>query len=362
VEGEGWAVINSPPSSGAWGCDAPKNALAETMTTTGKIGFIYPCFSFPNLAHEMQEAGVTWKFYAPSKSESGYVWSTLDAFSDIRNSELWKTNVVSYSQFTKDALKGNLPEVSWLVTTNGASEHPSASSCAGENWSVEQINAIMKGPDWNSTAIFLVWDDFGGFYDHVPPPVVDTYGLGIRVPMLVISPYVVSGTIAHTQYELSSILKFIEDNWGLPPMSEHDRNANDPWNPSCAAGQCVFNFNQNPLPPVILKERKCPAPGPVAILRPYIMPFGYVNVGSKVMKPITLSNQGTATLENIVIELTHGPFTQTNNCPSSLQRGAKCRIEVTFAPTEKERSAAQVIISDNDTAQPQYAVVNGTGQ
>ena len=362
VEKEGWAVINSPPSSNAWGCDSPKDTLAQTMTTTGKLGSVFPCFTFPNLADEMQAAGVTWRFYAPDRSETGYVWSTLDAFSDIRNSDLWKTNVVSYTQFPTDAAKGNLPEVSWLVTTNPTSEHPSASTCTGENWSVEQINAIMQGPDWDSTAIFLVWDDFGGFYDHVPPPTTDAYGLGIRVPMLVISPYAVPGTVVHTQYELSSILKFIEDNWGLPPMSDHDKNANDPWDPSCTAGQCVFNFKQNPLHPVILKTRQCPPPGPVAILRPYIMPFGNVPVGSKSTKPMSLSNEGTSDLSNIEISLAKGAFSQTNNCPATLKVRASCKIEVTFAPTEKQRSASAVTISDNDTAQPQFGVVNGTGQ
>jgi len=362
VESEGWAVINSPPSSDAWGCDSPKDTLAETMTTSGKLGYIYPCFTYPNLADEMQAAGVSWRFYAPSRSQSGYVWSTLDAFSDIRNSGLWKTNVVGFDQFVTDAQKGKLPQVSWLVTTNPNSEHPSADTCTGENWTVQQINAIMKGPNWDSTAIFLVWDDFGGFYDHVPPPQIDAYGLGIRVPMLVISPYAVAGTISHTQYELSSILKFIEDNWGLPPLSQHDKNANDPWDPSCTPGQCVFDFNQNPLPPLILKTRQCPPPGPIGVLRPYIIPFGDVKVGTKAMKSMSLKNEGTAALSTIGITVTRGPFSETNNCPSSLRPGAACKIVITFAPKEKVRSAGQMIVTDNDTAQPQFGVVNGTGQ
>jgi len=191
---------------------------------------------------------------------------------------------------------------------------------------------------------------------------VDKYGLGIRVPMLIISPYVVPGTISHTQYELSSILKFIEDNWGLAPLSKRDAKANDPWDPSCAPGQCVFNFSQNPLPPMILKTRQCPPPGPVAILRPYIMPFGDVNVGSKLLKTMSLSNQGTADLATIDVLATRPPFTETNDCPSSLRPGTRCKISITFAPTKQGRAASQVIVTDNDTAQPQFGVVNGTGQ
>jgi len=362
VQSEGWAVMNSPPSSNAWGCDSPRNTLAETMTTQGKIGFIYPCFHFPTLADEMQAAHVTWRFYAPNSSETGYVWSTLDAFDDIRNSALWKTNVVSYGQFVTDARRGKLPEVSWLVTTNANSEHPSANSCEGENWSVAQINAIMKGPNWDSTAIFMVWDDFGGFYDHVPPPNIDTWGLGIRVPMLVISPYVVPGTVVHTQYEFSSILKFIEDNWGLPPLSYRDMTANDPWDPLCTTGQCVFNFQQNPLPPLILKTRRCPAPGPEGQLVPAIMEFGDVKVGSKSVKEMRLRNVGTDKLRNIVIAITTSPFTETNNCPVLLRPGASCNIRITYAPKGKGRAACKVIVTDNDTAQPQFASVSGIGQ
>jgi phospholipase C len=117
--------------------------------------------------------------------------------------------------------------VSWLVTTSNLSEHPPASICEGENWAVRQVDAAMQGPTWESTAIFLTWDDFGGFYDHVPPPKLDLFGLGPRVPLLIISPFAKSGLISQTQYELSSFLHFAENRFHLAPLTARDAIAND---------------------------------------------------------------------------------------------------------------------------------------
>jgi phospholipase C len=115
---------------------------------------------------------------------------------------------------------------------------------------VQQINAIMQGPQWSSTAIFLTWDDYGGFYDHAVPSKLDQFGLGPRVPMLIISPYSIKGKISHTQYEFSSMLKFVEDRYGLPTLTLRDAQANDMSD--------SFNFSQTPLAPVILQQRTCP--------------------------------------------------------------------------------------------------------
>jgi len=109
---------------------------------------------------------------------------------------------------------------------------------------------LMQGPAWNSTAVFLTWDDCGGFYDHVPPPLLDRYGLGPRVPLLIISPYARKGFIAHTNYEFSSFLKFVELRWGLKTLAARDTQANDMTD--------SFNFTQQPLPPLVLQTRACP--------------------------------------------------------------------------------------------------------
>jgi phospholipase C len=121
------------------------------------------------------------------------------------------------------------------------SEHPEYSFCNGENWSTRIVNAIMQGPNWDDTAIFITWDDYGGFYDHVPPPQVDDFGFGIRVPLLVISPYAKRGFVSHELGEFSSILRFIEDNWSLTQLTHRDRDAT----PMMSA----FDFTQDPRPP-----------------------------------------------------------------------------------------------------------------
>jgi phospholipase C len=180
-------TINNPV--GGFGCDAPAAATVQVLDpTTGVISNVYPCFDFTTLVDLLQAAGVSWKYYAPNSAQSGYLWSVLNNIKHIRESSLWTTNVLSFKQFAIDALNGNLAGVSWLVPLMVNSEHPPESTCAGENWVVSNINVIMQGPDWSSTAIFVVWDDFGGFYDHVPPPNVDVYGFGPRVPLLIISP------------------------------------------------------------------------------------------------------------------------------------------------------------------------------
>src|SRR5437588_5195423 len=127
--------------------------------------------------------------------------------------------------------------------------------CAGENWTVQQINAIMQNQAlWNTTAIFLTWDDFGGVYDHVVPPVGPNPQIeyGFRAPLIIISPYAKPHYIDPTQYIFPSMLKFAEKILGLPSLGGLDKNANNMFN--------SFNFNQQPLPPLVLNQRTCPPP------------------------------------------------------------------------------------------------------
>lgn len=248
VASDSAGAINNP--NGIWGCDANENTTVEVMDTEGRLSYQFPCFDIQTLADSLQTANISWKYYAPSQGESGYNWSALDAIRHIRNTPLWAANVVPYKQFVSDAQNGKLPAVSWVVTTAELSEHPIHSSCAGENTSVQEVNAVMQGPLWNSTAIFITWDDFGGFYDHVPPPGLDVYGLGPRVPLLIVSPYALTGTVSHTQYEFASFLKFVETRYSLSPLTSRDANANSMTD--------SFNFLQTPLAPLVLKTRTCP--------------------------------------------------------------------------------------------------------
>jgi phospholipase C len=248
----GGARDNPEPGISAWGCDSPPEQRVKVYDQEGQVEEIYPCLDFLTMGDELTSAGWPWKMYAPTLGEKGYQFSVYDAIRHIRNSPAWQQHIVPTQQFTQDALAGKLPAVSWISSPANLSEHPSSSGeCQGENWTTELINAVMRGPAWGSTAIFLTWDDFGGFYDHVPPPQVDTFGLGFRVPMIVISPYARRGTIDHQTEEFSSVLKFMEDNFSLPALTARDRDATDMTHD--------FDFQQHPLPPDPLPQRICPA-------------------------------------------------------------------------------------------------------
>jgi phospholipase C len=254
------AGVISNPNSPKWGCDADEQTTTvEVLDSAGNITNAFPCFELLTLADRLESANVSWRYYAPVSGQPGYIWSTLDAIPHIRFSPLWESRVPPDGQFVDDASAGALPSVSWLVPDFSVSDHPSraiaggpstVSTCEGENWTVQQINAIMQGPDWPTTAIVLTWDDFGGFYDHVPPPSVDRYGLGVRVPLIVISPYVKEGIVSHTVYESASVLQFIETRFGLKALTSRDVEANSLLD--------MFDFNQAPAPPLILPLRDCP--------------------------------------------------------------------------------------------------------
>lgn len=249
VAAQSGGVLDNPyPFRYSWGCDAEDIETVLVRKSDGTVTSVPPCFDFQTLADTLEAAHISWKYYAPRKGEYGYMWSTLDAIRHVRNGPLWAADVVPDAQFVDDAYNGRLPAVSWLVTGLG-SEHPPLSTCTGENWTVQQINAVMEGPDWNSTVVFLTWDDFGGFYDHVPPPPGKT-DLGPRVPLLIISPYARRGYISHTTYEFSSLLTFAERVLNLIPLTDRDAGANDMFD--------SFDFDQAPSPPLILQEHSCP--------------------------------------------------------------------------------------------------------
>ena len=240
---------NIATSPNIWGCDAVSTANVLILEPNGKKYTRFPCFDYATLGDVLDGAKLTWRYYAPSQGQPGYQWSAYDAISHIRNGPDWQTNVMPVSQFITDALAGKLPPVSWVTPPPVSSEHPGAGVCRGENWTVQQINAVMLGPLWQSTAIFVTWDDFGGFYDHVAPPKTDFYGLGPRVPLLVISPYAIPRHISHNRYGFESVLKFIETNWRLQSLTARDSLANNLMD--------AFNFSQSPLSPLILQTRNC---------------------------------------------------------------------------------------------------------
>jgi phospholipase C len=209
----------------------------------------WPCTDVAVLPDRLQAAGISWKEY---RGENEWV-QPLRMVRHVRFGPMYR-NVVPWTRFLTDLHAGRLPSVSWLTPPFALSEHPPTSMCAGENWTVQVLNALMRSPEWASTAVVLTWDDFGGFYDHVAPPHVDLYGLGPRVPALIISPYARPGYVDDTQYEFSSVLRFIETVFDVPPLTARDAGANDMLN--------AFDLSQRPLPPLELAERRCPASPP----------------------------------------------------------------------------------------------------
>jgi phospholipase C len=251
------AIENPTNSNGNWGCDAPSSATVKLYKGT----YIYPCFTYPTLADEMTKAGVSWRYYAPSQSDKGYKWTGLDAFKQDRYGSAW-SNVVPWQQFATDAANNTLPQFSWITPPWVYSEHPSDtnpptnSMCQGENWTVQQINAVENSPAWSSTVIILSWDDYGGYYDHVRPQNVDVQGYGFRVPLLVISPYAhaddhtTNPHVSTDSFEFSSVLRLAEQVYGLPSLGKRDVTAGDLMQ--------TLDFSQVWNTPLILSTRTCP--------------------------------------------------------------------------------------------------------
>jgi phospholipase C len=186
------------------------------------------------------------------------IWNPLPLFGDVKQDHQLH-NIQSLDSYFRAAKAGTLPAVSWVTPSGNNSEHPPASVHQGQAYVTAVINAAMKSPDWKSTAIFLSWDDWGGFYDHVAPPAVDQNGYGLRVPGIVISPYARKGFIDHHTLSSDAYLKFIEDDFlggaRLNPKTDHRPDSRPNVRESAPLlGNLVqdFNFSQAPRPPVLL--------------------------------------------------------------------------------------------------------------
>jgi phospholipase C len=178
--------------------------------------------SSPDVINPAQDDGVH-GIYLPQAPSIASYWNPLPSFSDVaQDGELG--NIVDGETFKTDAAAGTLPAVSWVVPNNGHSEHPPASPVVGMRYVSELVNDVMAGPDWNTSAIFVAWDEFGGYFDHVPPPQVDWSGYGFRVPALVISPWARHGYIDHQVISFDAYDKLIEDLFlngqRLDPLSD----------------------------------------------------------------------------------------------------------------------------------------------
>jgi phospholipase C len=255
VAAQSQLVIGNPTIL-PWGCDSPSGSRVALVGPNGtERPGPFPCFNYATLADLMDQRGMTWRFYAPAVGTSGAIWSAFDSFSRIRNGPEWADNVLSpETRVVSDIAAGSLAQVTWVVPSGGNSDHAGSYSKNGPNWVTSIVDAVGASPFWNNTAIFITWDDWGGWYDHVPPPQLDEMGLSFRVPLLVVSPYARHGYVSHVQHEFGSILHFTEQNFGMPSLGQTDARADDLLD--------CFDFTQSPAPFVHLPftaQRKPPA-------------------------------------------------------------------------------------------------------
>ncbi|MGC9992092.1 MAG: alkaline phosphatase family protein [Candidatus Cybelea sp.] len=216
------------PNRITWGCDAPPGTRSFTLNVhrVERFNGPFPCFTrFATLAGVLDAAGVSWKYYAsPLKQIGGKVWSEFSAIRAVRYGPDWKNVISPQTRILDDVPGGALAGVSWITPDWKDSDHTGSGYNDGPSWVASIVNAIGESSYWDSTAIVVLWDDWGGWYDNVPPPQLDFRGLGIRVGCIIISPYAriapgaKAGYVSHTQYEYGSILKFVEQVFNLPPI------------------------------------------------------------------------------------------------------------------------------------------------
>ncbi len=256
---DGFTGFN-PPTGGltGWGCDSGKEAPWQATPTSpimleptcipdydlDPAKFPYggafretPVQPTPTIMDELDQAGISWKLYSTSSRQDGYSWAICPTFAQCRYTSQHK-NAVPRSQVVTDAEAGTLPQFSVVLPSGAVSQHNTFSMSEGDNWIGQVVSSIEAGPDWSSTAIFITYDDCGCFYDHVPPP----KGLGLRVPMVIVSPYAKSRFTDSTRASIASLLAFTEHTFRLPALSGRDATAYDYSN--------AFDFSQHPTPKV----------------------------------------------------------------------------------------------------------------
>jgi phospholipase C len=208
----------------------------------------------------LQEAGVEWKFYVQNY-EPGLTYRTVDEYPSDRAAQVVWVPILNFDRFLDDPElngrivdldeywldleRGTLPAVAYIAPS-GPSEHPPGSLMAGQRFVRSLIQGLMRSSAWETSALLVTYDDWGGWYDHVPPPVVDADGYGFRVPAFLVGGHARRGHIESTTLDYASILRFIEDNWALEPMADRDRDANS------IAG--AFDFSQPPRRPVFISD------------------------------------------------------------------------------------------------------------
>ncbi len=245
------AQVNYPTHSPN-DCDSPPGTRSSTVNSHRKVGRgngPFPCFTQFNTMAEVLDGGkIPWKYYV-TRHLNGGIWSPFEAIAYVRHGSDWDTDIIApQTKVLTDIQSGQLASVSWVTPSHADSDHPGAHSDKGPSWVTSIVNAIGNSNYWNSTAIVIIWDDWGGWFDNAAPPQLDFRGLAIRVPCLIISPYAKEGKssqgyVSHTQYEYGSILKFIEEVFNLPYIGPSSAGYTDERANSIVDS---FDFTQQP--------------------------------------------------------------------------------------------------------------------
>jgi phospholipase C len=239
-----FASENPKGAMGGAGCIAPAGQTVMLIDSTGtETSTMYPCYEHPTLTDLLESKGVSWRYYAPS---AGSIWTAPDAIQHICQPEkvdgklectggAWANVVIPQKKVLTDIAKNQLAQVSWVIPNGLESDHAGQNEGSGPSWVASVVNAIGKSSYWANTAIIITWDDWGGWFDHVPPPQVLVnctewgcgYVYGFRVPLIVVSPFAKAGYISHHVHDFGSILKFVEETYGLPSLGYADVSADD---------------------------------------------------------------------------------------------------------------------------------------
>jgi phospholipase C len=344
VAAQSAGMITNAPA----GCDSPPNDEIAILDPSGNVTTKFPCLDVTTMMDELQNAGISWRYYVDTKIP----FNSMELISHLRYGPLW-TNNVPDNQFVNDVQNGNLPQVSWLMATGEATDHPPYSICFGENYTVNAVNAIMNSTQYwvdEPTAIFIVWDDPAGLYDHVAPPQLDQYGLSMRSPLIVMSPFTPDNSpnnVTHVQYEHSSVLTFMEDLFAVPSLTNRDAGSNH-----MSADPVLFNFNQTRAP-IPLTPRVC---SPASTTNLTFYQQQQVGTPSPV-STVTMRNFLPTKLSFNSIKISGSTaFTQTNTCANGVaalmnESPFNCTINVTFNPGAAGPQSGTLTVNDSSGIQ-----------
>jgi phospholipase C len=232
------------------GCGAPGSLVALINQFGIEDQHAAPCFDRISLMRLLDDAGITWRYYTYTTKPS--IWNAPNAIKPIWESKFYRADdVAPPAKIIRDVAKGDLASVTWVTPRRPESDHPGGNNGSGPSWVAAVVNALGASQFWDDTAIFVTWDDWGGLYDHVAPHIYNSYELGFRVPLIVISPYAKRGYVSHVAHEYGSILKFTEEVFNLPSLGTTDQRSDD-------LSDC-FDFTKPPHP-----FETIPAPLPAA--------------------------------------------------------------------------------------------------